>query len=229
MLLLGKYICVSTGSLKVTCQRYFQNEMLQDIAVPSGGQWGGTSVNDAFYAFLCEICGTPIMESFRSEEYKDFIDLFREFETKKRSIHSDQKNKVVIPLPQSLCELVRQKHGVFMRAIEQSPYMETVNFNKQKLHIYPDTFREIFEPTIRAIIKHIGEMQENPKVEDINILMMVGGFAECKLVQDAVRSHFGKSKYSIISSEEAGIAVMKGAVLFAFHSKVSLRTFFFIW
>lgn len=215
-----------TGNVKVTCQRQYwglrgtgqTGYTIQDIVAPGEGAWGGKSVDAAFYAFLCEICGPLIMESLISEEYEDYIHLFREFETKKRSIRSYNKNKVVINLPVSLSDLVRQKHGVFERAIEQSAYKETVIFSKQKLHISPDTFRGLFEPSIRGIIKHIEEMQKNPKVEDTDILMMVGGFVECELVQNAVRSYFGKSK-SIIIPEEAGMAVMKGAVLLPFESK----------
>ncbi|CAG2190447.1 unnamed protein product [Mytilus edulis] len=158
------------------------------------------------------------MEYLRLEENDDYIDLFREFQTKKHSIRSYQQNKVVINLPVSLIELVRQKHRRFERAIEQSPYKETVMFSKLKLHISPDTFRGLFEPSIRAIIKHFAEMQKNPKVEDINILGLVGGFVECELVHNAVSSYFGNSK-SILVPEDARTAVMKGAVLYAFQPK----------
>ncbi|CAG2256454.1 unnamed protein product [Mytilus edulis] len=159
------------------------------------------------------------MENFRLKEHEDYIDLFQEYQTKKHSIRSDQNNTVIITLPVSLIYLVEQKHRVFQTAIEQSPYKETVRYNKQKLYIPSDTFRGIFVPSIRAMIKHIEEMQKIPQVEDIDILMMVGGFVECKLVQDAVRSYFGNSK-SIIIPEEAGMAVMKGAVLLALSRKM---------
>jgi hypothetical protein len=42
---------------------------------------------------------------------------------------------------------------------------------------------------------------------------MVGGFSECELVQDAIRDKIGTSMKLIIPVE-AGLAVLKGAVLF---------------
>lgn len=167
------------------------------------------------------------MENFRLKEYEDYIDLFQEFQTKKHSIRSNQNHNVVITLPVSLIDLVRQEYRGFEIAIEQSRYKEIVMYTRQKLHMPPDTFRCLFEPSIRAIIKHVAEMQKNPVVEDINIFVMVGGFVECELVQDAMYSYFGKSK-TILIPEEARNAVMRGAVLFAFQPKVSLLTFLFI-
>ncbi|CAG2215186.1 unnamed protein product [Mytilus edulis] len=48
---------------------------------------------------------------------------------------------------------------------------------------------------------------------------MVGGFSECELLQDAVRAKIGAPRKLIIP-EEAGLAVLKGAVLFGHQPRV---------
>jgi activator of 2-hydroxyglutaryl-CoA dehydratase len=47
---------------------------------------------------------------------------------------------------------------------------------------------------------------------------MVGGFSECELVQDAIRDKIGTS-IKLIIPVEAGLAVLKGAVLFGHQPK----------
>jgi hypothetical protein len=51
---------------------------------------------------------------------------------------------------------------------------------------------------------------------------MVGGFSECELVQDAIRDKIGSS-ITLIIPEEAGLAVLKGAVLFGHQPKIVSR------
>jgi hypothetical protein len=46
----------------------------------------------------------------KTTELEDYVDVFREFETKKRSIKTNQENKVVITLPLSLTTLVKKQH-----------------------------------------------------------------------------------------------------------------------
>lgn len=214
-----KYICVLTGRAKITCHGNDLDVPMAETITPSGGLLLGKSIDEAFYTFLSQICGRQIMESFKSNESEDYLDLFREFETKKRSIQYDQQHNVVINLSIILIDLVKRKHKNFQTAIEKSPYKETVKFSKQKLHISPDTFRGLFEPTINAIINHIKTVQKKASVENINILMMVGGFSEFSLLKNAMHSNFGKSK-TIVIPDEAGMAIVKSAVMFIFHSSI---------
>lgn len=217
---LVKITCVLTANTNVTCHRKCQNETIEEIVAPSGCRWGGKSVDEAFYTFLCHICGQQIMQSLESEEPDSYAHLFREFESIKRRIRSNEIKKHCIFVPVTVCDLVFEKHKSFTKAIEQSPFKENVIFSSQKLQISPDTFRDLFGPTIHSIIKHIDKVLKNPKIEDINILMVVGGFSECILMQDAMHSYFGLSK-TIVIPEEPENAVMKGAVLFGFQPEVS--------
>lgn len=218
--MLVKIICVFTAITNVTCHRKCQNEIIEEIVAPIGCRWGGKSVDEAFYTFLCHICGKQIMQSLESEEPDEYANLFHDFESMKRSLRVNVENQHCIQVPFSLCNLVFQKHKTFTKAIEQSPFKEKVIFSSQRLLISPDTFRDLFVPTINSIIKHIDKVLKNPKIEDINILMVVGGFSKCIFMQDAMHSYFGQSK-TIVIPEEPGSAVMKGAVLFGFQPEVS--------
>jgi molecular chaperone DnaK (HSP70) len=51
-----------------------------------------------------------------------------------------------------------------------------------------------------------------PTAKNAPLLLLVGGFAECPLVQAAMKRNFPNKR--IIIPEEAGLSVLKGAVLF---------------
>ncbi|VDI16443.1 Hypothetical predicted protein, partial [Mytilus galloprovincialis] len=207
------------GTADITVHQRYGDGSLKEVVPASGGPWGGKSIDEAFRSFLERICGPKVMEELRKAELEDFIDLFREFETKKRTIRVDQTNKVVVTLPVALIDLVKSDRGKMETALEKSPYGQAVSYSKQKLHISPDTFRDLFKSTTGNLIKHLEKLFRNEKLSDLKHLIMVGGFSDCELIQHRMKNIFGKHK-KIIIPEEAGLAVLKGAVLYGHQPKV---------
>ena len=216
------YVLYLGGTADITVHQRQFDGTIHEVIPPDGGPWGGKSIDDAFYKYLSEICGRHVMEELKTKELEDYLDLFREFETKKRSIRPKQTSKVVITLPVALTDLVKKQHKKFENAVEASCHKMSVNYGRQKLHISPEAFRDLFEPTIASLIRLIGKLLDNPKLSDLRTILMVGGFSECELVQDAIRDKIGTS-IKLIIPEEAGLAVLKGAVLFGLEPKIVSR------
>ncbi|CAG2224635.1 unnamed protein product [Mytilus edulis] len=80
-----KYMVVDLGggTADITVHQRYGDGSLKEVVPASGGPWGGKSIDEAFHSFLKRICGPKVMEELRKTELEDFIDLFREFETKK--------------------------------------------------------------------------------------------------------------------------------------------------
>ncbi|XP_071120499.1 heat shock 70 kDa protein 12A-like isoform X2 [Mytilus edulis] len=215
-----KYMVVDLGggSADITVHQRCGDGTLKEVVPASGGPWGGKSIDESFHGFLKRIFGHTVMEELRKTELEDFNDLFRQFETKKRSIRVDQTNKVVVTLPVALIDLVKSCRGKMKTALEQSPYGQAVCYKKDKLHISPDTFRDLFKSTTEALIKHLERMFRDDKLSDLENLIMVGGFSECELIQHRMTEKFGKHK-KIIIPKEAELAVLKGAVLYGNQPK----------
>ena len=216
------YILYLGGTADITVHQHQPNGTIEEVISPDGGPWGGKSIDDAFYNFLSEICGGNVMEELKTTELEDYVDLFQEFETKKRSIITNQQKKVVITLPLSLITLVKKHHKTFENAVAASSHKRSVEYRKEKLHISPEAFRDLFKPTIDSLISLIGKLLDNPKLSDLRTILMVGGFSECELVQDAIRDKIGSS-IKLIIPQEAGLAVLKGAVLFGHQPKIVSR------
>ena len=216
------YVLYLGGTADITVHQRQLNGTIEEVISPDGGPLGGKSIDYAFYNFLSEICGGNVMEELKTTELEDYVDMFREFETKKRSITTNQQKKVVITLPLSLTTLVKKQHKTFEKAVATSSHKMGVNYKMGKLHISPEAFRDLFKPTIDSLISLIGKLLDNAKLSDLRTILMVGGFSECELVQDAIRDQIGSS-IKLIIPEEAGLAVLKGAVLFGHQPKIVSR------
>lgn len=215
------YLCSFEGGfVHITCHKRMSDGTTESIISPNEIPSGGIAIDDAFYTFLCEICGPQLMENFKSVELEDYFDLFQDFERKKRSTPWKQNSEFVVSLPVSLIDMMLKTGKGFDRAIEKSPHKGNVKYGNGKLIISLKTIKGLFDQTINILIKHITNMQKDPKVSDINMIIMVGGFSECELVQEAISDTLGKS-ISLIMSDEAGQDTMKGAVLYGFQPNVS--------
>ena len=68
----------------------------------SGGGWGGILVEEAFQELLLKLLGPRVYEQFIKEETEDWLDLWRTFELKKKTVDPDKHGTVNIRLPYSL-------------------------------------------------------------------------------------------------------------------------------
>lgn len=83
---------------------------------------------------------------------------------------------------------------------------------KDKLKFNQQMMVKFYSPSIESIIKHCRTIFASPHGRDITDIIMVGGFAESKIMQSLVRETFPDR--SIIVPQEAGLIVLKGAVIY---------------
>ncbi|XP_060600679.1 heat shock 70 kDa protein 12A-like [Ruditapes philippinarum] len=81
-----------------------------------------------------------------------------------------------------------------------------------KLRVDSSVVKSWFDGPVDSMICHVKDILSEPKMKDVKLMLLVGGFGESRYVQDRMVKEFG-SKYVIIP-EEAGLAVLKGAVRF---------------
>lgn len=79
--------------------------------------------------------------------------------------------------------------------------------------------RGLFEEPIKHIIEKLRNVIDNDKHEsEISMIVMVGGFSESDILQTRVKEAFPALK--IVVPGDAGLAVLKGAVIFGHEPKV---------
>ena len=150
----------------------------------------------------------------KQEDPTAYLDLLREFETVKRKIATDTKGKVNFTIPfatiNSLCE--SHQGETLSSMIQSSPFGSKIALRGDKMRVDADVMKSLFDKTINNIVSLVKDVLTKLAVKDVPLLLLVGGFAECPLVQSAMENTFPNKR--ILIPEEAGLSVLKGAVLF---------------
>jgi hypothetical protein len=139
--------------------------------------------------------------------------MFRDFEIKKRDIAPSKNAKITMRIPITLVDIANVKSGRPMKeCIAKSRYREKLVLTGDKIRMDADVMKGFFEIPLRSILDHVEKLLAEPRVTSCSAIVMVGGFSESPMLQEHIQEHFPDMK--IIIPEEAGLAVLKGAVIF---------------
>ncbi|XP_061183702.1 heat shock 70 kDa protein 12A-like isoform X2 [Saccostrea echinata] len=229
----AKYMVVDLGggTADITVHQLKKDGTLAELVPASGGAWGGTCVDQAFQDFLVELLGEDVMRIFKMDpEYvEDYFDFWQTFEIKKRSFETSKKETFLLRLPVGLADIVADKMNkkgnitnkskqemtsdiIMQEVIRNSRFKDELNFEHGKLQMKYAFFKQMFDPTVKLLTDHLSKLNKDIG-EDLKVILMVGGFSECSIVQEAVREVF-RDKCRVVIPNQAGLAVLKGAVYF---------------
>ncbi|KAK3604537.1 hypothetical protein CHS0354_000358 [Potamilus streckersoni] len=211
-----KYIVLDLGggTADITVHEKLEGGKLKEVAKASGGPWGETAVDAAFFKLLTDIVGNPVMTTFQKELKFDYLELFREFEYAKRSLTATTKDMLTIRLPPSLLELCEAtKKCTFEKCVEKSAFSTQIKLMSYKMRLDPELVRDLFRQVTDKIVDHLEGLLK--RTSDISMILMVGGFSESGFVQDVIRSKFqDKMKIKVVIPRVASLSVLYGAVIF---------------
>jgi len=163
---------------------------------------------------IVKILGAPMINLLKQEDPTAYLDLLREFETVKRKIETDTTGKMNFTIPfatiNSLCE--SHQSETLSSMIQSSPFASKIALRGNIMRVDADVMKSLFDKTINNIVSLVKDVLRQPAAKNVPLLLLVGGFAECPLVQSAMKNNFPDKR--IIIPEEAGLSVLKGAVLF---------------
>ncbi|XP_069102440.1 heat shock 70 kDa protein 12B-like isoform X2 [Argopecten irradians] len=202
------------GTIDITVHEVASGGSLKEIYEANGGDWGGTKVDESFENLLKTIVGEPAFSHFKANDVPSVIDLQRNFEVKKRTFTGkDTGNKTTITVPCSLLESFKEcnpdKH--IKDAIQERFLPEDVAWNRDKIRLSLTKAHSMFEPSLKHISEHVSEILHIAEVQKCEAILLVGGYSECPLLQDSIRSVVGNRR--LIIPNGAGLAVLKGAVI----------------
>ncbi|XP_052682429.1 heat shock 70 kDa protein 12A-like [Crassostrea angulata] len=211
-----KYMVVDAGggTIDITVHEVGENGSVKELHKANGGDWGGTNVDASFTRLLADIVGNDVFEKFSSDNKYDFLGLLREFEIKKRKISPDLNGLVTIKVPVRLSEtFCKMNPGINIADVctRNSKYREQLTWNIDKIRIKASLVKMLFRESCTQIVNHLKELFTHPAVNDVSFILLVGGFSESLMLQSEIREAFKNKK--VIIPEEAGLAVLKGAVL----------------
>ncbi|XP_052779788.1 heat shock 70 kDa protein 12A-like isoform X2 [Mya arenaria] len=201
------------GTVDITVHEITPSGDVKELYKASGGAWGGTKVDDSFEEFLACLTDKTVVNKFKEDHLDDYLDLLRRFEVKKRIIDPDKDSKVVMSMPLAFFTTVKELlNKDFKEIVDHSSYSEQVSLLGDKLKMDPAVARNFFKESIDSTVEHVKVVLQKRENRGVEAILMVGGFSESKMLNKAVKQAFPGLK--MIVPNDAGLAVLKGAVMF---------------
>ncbi|XP_061183703.1 heat shock 70 kDa protein 12A-like isoform X3 [Saccostrea echinata] len=220
----AKYMVVDLGggTADITIHQMQRTRTIIELTPASGGLWGGTRIDENFGTFLNELFDKEAMKKFRTDSAEDYFDFWQRFEVKKRAIDFETEN-IHLQVPLELLSIIKKinKEKDINKIIEKSKWKgKGIKFAQKKLHIPTTIMKSIFQATTDEIINHLTKLVKEVG-QGLKVILLVGGFSECGLIQNQVREAFEiKGKCRVIIPNQCGLAVLKGAVYFGHHPEM---------
>jgi hypothetical protein len=215
------------GTGDVTVHEVVDEDSLKELNVASGGAWGGTNVDRAYFNMLKSIFGEEVLKKFKTERRTDMLEFQRDFEMKKRHIREkvgQNTRPVIISIPVQLSEFIKEMKGITLQdAVADSDFADKIKIKPgNKLAINREVMEALFDDPRKEIIGHVRNILENQDAENrISAILMVGGFSTSNIIVDAVRQAFPNLR--VVVPPEPDLAVVKGAVLYG-HAPLTISS-----
>ncbi|XP_071125381.1 uncharacterized protein [Mytilus edulis] len=200
---------IGGGTVDITVMETVTEQKFKQISLSSGGPHGGKKVNENIIQYLTSLVGENVMDAFRLKSTYDYQQLSKDIELSKRNWKTGEFLKLSLPMTlvesfasknkTNLSEHLKSKHG-----------KEAILKGHNKLRISNKKVESFMLSVISEIIVQVEETLKN--VDIISYMVIVGGFAENTLLKKEFNKTF--SGNTIIVPNEAGLAVLKGAVLY---------------
>ncbi|CAG2199172.1 unnamed protein product [Mytilus edulis] len=124
---------------------------------------------------LVKIFGGPLMKKIKDDDPSAYLDLFREFETVKRTITPEKDSKVNITIPYASldthCNNILGEN--LADVLGSSPYSKQIAVRGDKMRVDADVMKALFKPTIDNIISLMKEILQNKAASDVSQLLLV--------------------------------------------------------
>ncbi|XP_045179901.2 heat shock 70 kDa protein 12B-like [Mercenaria mercenaria] len=217
----SKYMILDAGggTVDITVHEVGDEGKLKEKHKASGGNWGGTKVDQEYHTFLQKIFGKAILKKMERCHMEDCLQMKCDFEVKKRLSEADLGQKVTVRIPASFQELLQNESGLTLKqSIERSCYKKNIVVSGDKMRIDFELFRGFFDISVKETTKHVSTILKHPDVSDCKTILMVGGFSDSIILQDEMLKAF--PDISIVIPPEPELSIIKGAVIFGHDPSV---------
>lgn len=205
------------GTADIATHEVLEDGNLREIYRATGDELGGNRVNLAFARFLENLVGLAVLNEFKFIARNDYLELFREFEIKKRRFKADNPEPIRLRCPASLADCIQKiRKLTLIQLIEEEKFTNLLKMINDKIQMSPKLVNVFFEEPVGEIVSKLKEIIQSEKFE-IDTMLLVGGFADSPYVRERIIREIKHDFHdiNIVKPEEAALHVLKGAVLMA--------------
>ncbi|KAJ3108256.1 hypothetical protein HDU97_001790 [Phlyctochytrium planicorne] len=170
----------------------------------SGGDWGSTAIDRAFWKMVEAICGSAEVATSRKECPRAWHQIERDWEVSKCSFRG--KNDIFSRLPQgNVSENLEEKVDCY-----NSDFLSNVCVEEDVFFLPASDFKKLCKDSIDQTIKHVQWTLD--RCPNASKLFAVGNFAQSHQLQEAFKDALG-SKLEVVIPADPGVSVVIGVVV----------------
>ncbi|XP_045213041.2 heat shock 70 kDa protein 12A-like isoform X2 [Mercenaria mercenaria] len=220
----SKYLVLDAGggTVDLTIHEVASSKCVKQIVASSGNASGGNTVNREFERFLKEAISDEKYKEFKRIQTEDWLCLMGDFEMKKKSFDPKQ-DSIAIRFPPSLKDVYKTskrlsfltklgKRKSLKEAVKDTSFGTDITMKRDKIIFKACVFSKFFQHATDKAIKEIKKQLGKLNGDTVSCILMVGGFSECTLLQQEVKSSFPFIPVNV--PIEASTVVLKGAVVY---------------
>ncbi|XP_038163757.1 heat shock 70 kDa protein 12A-like [Cyprinodon tularosa] len=199
-----QYIVVDCGggTIDITVHEVLKGGALKELHKASGNNLGGQTVDQRFKEFLRKIFCNGVWDEFEKKHPNDVKKMMYDF-----TLFKKQDEDVNISCPYSLGN-VAQKNKAMEEYFER---VEGASWDEGSITITKEKLNSFFTESLEGITQSLKEILT--KALNIKYILLVGGFAESKILRKHIDDKFGV-KCKILCPLRPQEAILKGAVEF---------------
>jgi len=169
---------------------------------------------------LKDLFGEKAINELKNTEMGDYIDMLRDFETKKRELSSNVEDKVTFRISAALREAFEKHEKCTLKEkVGSLSYSTALELRgSEKLRVDPKLIMKWFDVPLKHMIQHVKDILMETNMANVASILLVGGFGESAYVQEKLASEFMDKR--LIVPKEAGLVVLRGAVRFGHNPEL---------
>ena len=211
--------------------------VVNELAPPSGGPYGGTLVDKAFEELLEPVFGNqlhrPFFEQLRSKYPDAWLSFTQQLEKRKTVLGNKADDEFLWFDIRDISVACKELTGRDAYTLLSASNRSGINLSKNnKMQVRVDLMKALYDPSIDAICKCLNKDLATQKLSEVSTLYMVGSFSKSSYLLQCVRQNIRSAVESqqIFNPPDSQLAVVKGAVMYGIdpsivQERVSARSY----
>ena len=202
--------------------------VVNELAPPSGGPYGGIRVDEAFEALLEPVFGNklqePFFEQMKSKHPIAWLNFRKQLDERKTVLDKKKDDDVVwfdITMQFSrACTRITGKDAFSL--LTDSPVEGITLSANDQMQVRADLIKALYRPSVDAICKCLNEDLAKRSLSKVSALYMVGSFSKSNYLLESVRqrTHSSVPPDHIINPPDSSVAIVKGAVMYGINPNI---------
>ena len=202
--------------------------VVNELAPPSGGPYGGTCVDEAFEKLLEPVFGKQLSEPFFEQLKWKFsaawLNFRKQLDDRKTVLDRKKDDDVVwFDISLQFNRACMQITGMDAFSLLSVSGIEGVSVSQNdQMQVRADLIKALYFPSVDAICKCLNSDLATRPLSKVSALYMVGSFSKSNYLLQSVRdnTHSSVPSQHIINPADSSVAIVKGAVMYGVNPSI---------